>query len=482
MGNVNSARKSSTVFTSNKMLDDLYSKSEKSSSSFAEKNVSITTQYELGPILSVSSEGELRMGINLENGKRYVMRVLKKIDFEEKEIRAHIIRNKLHLRLSHPNLVSIIDVFNDNKYLTTVYEWVEGGNLFDVIHQSQKYSEKEAANIIQQLLQVIGYLHSNNIVHRDIKPENIMYNAEICQIKLVSLSLCRVFEPGKMLTSCRGTPSYMAPETIAESYNEKVDVWACGIILYALITSRLPFNAINDEEILLSISSGKYELDAPEFSRFSPLAKELVQNLLTFDPAERPSALEAIQHPWFSAYLSDEFIPKPHVRRVKRFNQNWNIGKEIFKFFVREIVSANDKKAFEDIFARMEKDDPALLTKREFKEAVSAGETGLLTSDIERVLMRFHKLKKPMDIEEFLRAILYRKKLITEQNMKFCYKLLEEKKGKELTFKDLRELIFKDLSEQYWAEFLDYIKKEQDDLIPYSEFRHLLKEFIATFG
>ena len=478
MGNKVSRRKSSMPTPDLSAMKEV--RSQEDMNDMPVKNYPVSAEYELGTTITVVEEAELRMGVHRETGERRALKILKKIDYNERELKSILLRYRIHFKIDHPSIIKLIEVFNDNKYLTSVTEFVEGGSLFDVIHQSKKYSEREAANIMRQLLEAVAYLHANRIVHRSLKLEGIMYNERTAKIKLVELDICAVFKPGKPMTSCRGAPFYMAPETIRESYDEKVDVWACGVILYTLITGRPPFSAINDEEVLVKISAGKYDLSAPEFDSFSPFAKDMTRQLLTFDPLARPSAADAARHAWFDQALSTDPIPLNPIRSAYVVREESQIAREVFKFFVENIVAASEKEALRGIFHEFNRSGTGFLTKHELRDAMRSEAPVLTTGDAEHVFTRMQQLGRPIDFGEFLTAVLYRKKLITESNIKRCYELLRRGKEEEepVPVEDVRKLVFPHVDDAFWAHFLEVIGKAEGDSLSFYELRHMLKEFI----
>lgn len=177
-----------------------------------------------------------------------------------------------------------------------------GGDLFDTISVAQKFSEDEAQLMITHLTSALAYLHSLNIVHRDVKPENLLVDMENGKVKILKLGdfglACEVTEP--LYTVC-GTPTYVAPEILAETgYRLKIDVWAAGVILYILLCGYPPFaSQDNDQEKLFDcILSGQYDFHEEYWHDVSNSAKELIQNMLQLSPDLRFSAEDVLDHQW----------------------------------------------------------------------------------------------------------------------------------------------------------------------------------------
>ena len=133
--------------------------------------------------------------------------------------------------------------------LLTCCRLCSGGELFDKISEEQYFNEKDAANIMKQVFSAINYCHSRKIVHRDLKPENLLLDKdqENPKITIIDFGTSSTFDPDKKMSQKFGTPYYIAPEVLKKSYNEKCDLWSCGVILYILLCGYPPFNGANDK-------------------------------------------------------------------------------------------------------------------------------------------------------------------------------------------------------------------------------------------
>lgn len=145
---------------------------------------------------------------------------------------------------------------------------------------------------MKQVLSAVTYCHSKSIVHRDIKPENLLLDSDVAgaTIKVIDFGTSQVFDPSKKMHQTFGTPYYIAPEILAGEYNEKCDIWSCGVILYILLCGRPPFDGENDDEILENVSKGSYKISGPIWAKISAEGIDLIKKMLTFDPERRISA------------------------------------------------------------------------------------------------------------------------------------------------------------------------------------------------
>lgn len=184
-------------------------------------------------------------------------------------------------------------------------EYCTGGELFDRIVSAQRFTEKHAADIMNQMLSAVKHLHEHNIVHRDLKPENFLMNdtGEDAEIKLIDFGLSKRFsqkdELEKMHTVV-GTPYYVAPEVLKGNYDKQCDVWSLGVILFVFLCGYPPFEGDNNKEIFKNVLKTPLTFDPIDWDRVSDAAKDLLTKMLEKDPTKRISAQQCLEHPWFA--------------------------------------------------------------------------------------------------------------------------------------------------------------------------------------
>jgi len=188
-------------------------------------------------------------------------------------------------------------VFDEEDYFYIILEIVRGGELFDKIVERGFFSEKDAADVVQQILQAVEYMHSNGVTHRDLKPENLLCSGgEHDVIKIADFGLSK--EGDNLQTAC-GSPGYVAPEILlGVDYDNSVDVWSVGIIAYVLLCGYPPFYAENPADVYRLIIEVKYEFLEPEWNDISDAAKNFIKQILVKNPSDRPSASELLDHAW----------------------------------------------------------------------------------------------------------------------------------------------------------------------------------------
>jgi len=202
-------------------------------------------------------------------------------------------------KLNHRNIIALKDVYDEKDTIYLVMELVEGGELFDQIVSRGTYSEADAANIIQQILEAVAYMHDNGIAHRDLKPENLLCSGdETNTIKVTDFGLSKDFSAASLGTAC-GTPDYVAPEVLkGQHYDNSVDMWSIGVITYILLCGFPPFYANTDQQIFEKILRIEYSFPSPDWDHISPEAVQFIKRILVPEPSYRPTAVEALQCDW----------------------------------------------------------------------------------------------------------------------------------------------------------------------------------------
>ncbi|CDJ52162.1 CAM kinase, CDPK family, putative [Eimeria brunetti] len=208
--------------------------------------------------------------------------------------------------LDHPNIIKLFETFEDHKNVYLVMELCRGGELFDRIIEQGYFSEAYACSLMRCILAALFYLHRHGIVHRDLKPENFMFldKGKDAPFKIIDFGLATRFSNNSYMSTRAGTPFYVAPQVLQGKYTYKCDMWSAGVILYILLCGYPPFHGENDAEILARVKVGRYKFNEHDWKGVSSEAKDLVRKLMAFDPHQRLSAEQALNHPWIKHFSS----------------------------------------------------------------------------------------------------------------------------------------------------------------------------------
>uniref|UniRef100_A0A673LKQ1 calcium/calmodulin-dependent protein kinase n=1 Tax=Sinocyclocheilus rhinocerous TaxID=307959 RepID=A0A673LKQ1_9TELE len=204
--------------------------------------------------------------------------------------------------LKHPNIVRLHDSISEEGFHYLVFDLVTGGELFEDIVAREYYSEADASQCINQILESVNHIHQHDIVHRDLKPENLLLASKMkgAAVKLADFGLAiEVQGDQQAWFGFAGTPGYLSPEVLRKDpYGKPVDIWACGVILYILLVGYPPFWDEDQHKLYQQIKAGAYDFPSPEWDTVTPEAKNLINQMLTINPAKRITAEQALKHPW----------------------------------------------------------------------------------------------------------------------------------------------------------------------------------------
>ncbi|XP_061732148.1 calcium/calmodulin-dependent protein kinase type II subunit beta isoform X4 [Nerophis ophidion] len=268
----------------------------------------------------------VRRCVKVCTGQEYAAKIIntKKLsarDHQKLEREARICR-----LLKHSNIVRLHDSISEEGFHYLLFDLVTGGELFEDIVAREYYSEADASHCIQQILEAVLHCHQMGVVHRDLKPENLLL-ASKCKnaaVKLADFGLAiEVQGEQQAWFGFAGTPGYLSPEVLRkEAYGKPVDIWACGVILYILLVGYPPFWDEDQHKLYQQIKAGAYDFPSPEWDTVTPEAKNLINQMLTINPAKRITAQEALKHPWVCqrSTVASMMHRQETVECLKKFN------------------------------------------------------------------------------------------------------------------------------------------------------------------
>ncbi|XP_034727369.1 calcium/calmodulin-dependent protein kinase (CaM kinase) II beta 1 isoform X17 [Etheostoma cragini] len=285
-----------------------------------------TDEYQLYEELGKGAFSVVRRCVKLCTGQEYAAKIIntKKLsarDHQKLEREARICR-----LLKHHNIVRLHDSISEEGFHYLLFDLVTGGELFEDIVAREYYSEADASHCIQQILEAVLHCHQMGVVHRDLKPENLLL-ASKCKnaaVKLADFGLAiEVQGDQQAWFGFAGTPGYLSPEVLRkEAYGKPVDIWACGVILYILLVGYPPFWDEDQHKLYQQIKAGAYDFPSPEWDTVTPEAKNLINQMLTINPAKRITAQEALKHPWVCqrSTVASMMHRQETVECLKKFN------------------------------------------------------------------------------------------------------------------------------------------------------------------
>eukprot|EP01104_Vermistella_antarctica_P017388 TRINITY_DN615_c0_g1_i3.p1 TRINITY_DN615_c0_g1~~TRINITY_DN615_c0_g1_i3.p1 ORF type:complete len:746 (+),score=197.02 TRINITY_DN615_c0_g1_i3:596-2833(+) len=256
--------------------------------------------YILGKALGAGSTGRVKLGFHKDTGEKVAVKIVDKEYLTQrpnmrKKLEREIAVMKL---LDHPHVLKMYDVYETDHYLFLILDYVEGGELFDYLVHKGSLDSSEALKFFQQIVEGIDYCHSHLVCHRDLKPENLLIDHNR-NIKIADFGMAALMRDGTQLETSCGSPHYASPEVVLGTrYDGRAaDVWSCGVILYALLTGKLPFDDDNIRKLLAKVKTGVYSM--PQYLHKD--IRDIISRMLTVDPKERISLPNVKSHQWFSS-------------------------------------------------------------------------------------------------------------------------------------------------------------------------------------
>ncbi|KAJ3407474.1 hypothetical protein HDU80_008658 [Chytriomyces hyalinus] len=251
-----------------------------------------------------------RKADNVQFAAKFIGKFRRKKRVDEKKQMAEV---SILTKVRHRNLIGLVDFFETDEHLILVMDLATGGELFTQIEERGSFTEKDAAEIMRQLLEAVDYLHALGIAHRDLKPENVLLKVKdpASDIVITDFGLSRIVdEDDHILHTTCGSPLYVAPEILSRrGYGRPVDLWSLGVITYILLCGYAPFWGEDQPALFEEIVACRYAFEDEDWGQISESAKDLISKLLTVDPEKRLTAAEALKHPWLDVDREVDILP-----------------------------------------------------------------------------------------------------------------------------------------------------------------------------
>ncbi|CAI5495732.1 unnamed protein product, partial [Closterium sp. Naga37s-1] len=282
----------------------------------------------------------------------------------------------MKLLSGHPNVVQFIDVFEDTDFVYICMEICEGGELLDRIlsKRENRYSEKDAAGVVRQMLSVVAKCHLHGVVHRDLKPENFLFKskAEDALLKATDFGLSDFRKPGKHFTDVVGSAYYVAPEVLKRRSGPESDVWSIGVITYILLSGRRPFWDRTEAGIFNEVLKKRPDFREKPWPNVSSSAKDFVKKLLKKDPRARPTAAQALSHKWVKEGGDASSVPLDIavLSNMREFVKYSRLKQMALKALATTLEE-NEVQALRDQFNAMDINKDGTITIDEIRQALS---------------------------------------------------------------------------------------------------------------
>ena len=389
-------------------------------------------------------------------------------------------------KLDHPSILKVFELFEDDQRYYMVTEACEGGELFDYLIQTKKLSEHVAAHIMFQVFSAMCFCHAKGIVHRDLKPENLLIdsiarNGEI-SIKVIDFGTSTLVDKNQKLRAKLGTPYYIAPEVLRQDYNEKCDIWSCGVILFILLSGYPPFSGRNDEEIMQSIRNGRFAFHAQHWSHVSDDAKAFIRKLLEVDYNRRPSAEECLKDPWLQRYhaktLSNTVPNVGSWENLKSFNTGTHLKQAFMSFIVAQLLSKEQTNQLKEEFQALDANGDGRLSREELLKGYCRHMPEEKALEIVNHVMTTVDTDGSGFIEysEFIAAAMNHETLLSKNYLEQAFHACDRDNSGAISVAELREMLGEGNveNEGVWDRLIREADKNGDGEIDLREFTSLM--------
>lgn len=268
------------------------------------KGKKFSKSYMLARELGRGAFSIVKLGVNKQTGDNVAVKIVSTKKIQPDELASLHTEIGILQSLEHPNIIKLIEVFEEGSEFYIVTELVQGGELFDRIVSKSHYSEKEARDLIKKLLETLAYMHESNVVHRDLKPENLLLTKDDDDgdIKVADFGFAKKITDLEVQEIPCGTPGYVAPEILrGDQYSKEVDIWSLGVICYVLLAGYPPFYDDDQRNLFKKIKEANYHFHADYWGSISAEVQDLIRKMLTLDQKLRWSARQLLSHPWITA-------------------------------------------------------------------------------------------------------------------------------------------------------------------------------------
>ncbi|XP_057516081.1 calcium-dependent protein kinase 29 isoform X1 [Amaranthus tricolor] len=445
--------------------------------------VDITSIYLLDKELGRGQFGITYLCTERSTGLKYACKSISRMKLQHRKDIEGVRREILimqHLS-GQPNIVEFKGAYEDRNNLYVVMEICLGGELFDRIVGKGGFSEKEAAHVFKQIVNVVHVCHFMGVMHRDLKPENflLLTKQPDSPLKITDFGLSVFIEEGKIYKELVGSAYYVAPEVLERRYGKEIDVWSAGVILYILLSGVPPFWDETETGIFAQIRKGKLDLESQPWPSISAGAKDLIAKMLERDPTTRITASQALEHPWLRENeASDKPIDSVVLFRMKQFRAMNKLKKLALKVMAKNI-DEEDTKGLREMFNNIDTDRSGTITLQELKDGLARLGSTLTETEIQQLLEAADVDKNgTIDYIEFITATMHRHRLDKEENLCKTFQYFDVDKSGFITRDELRQAMTKYGmgDEATIDEILDDVDTDKDGRINYEEFVAMMKK------
>jgi len=420
-----------------------------------QKEGTLESVYDVGNLVGEGGFGEVYSCYHLETGEERAVKVMEK-SAKKKHINEEIVKEYNILKeLDHPNILKVYEMYETKNHFFIVTDLYSGGDLFSELEGNGCFKEKEAAQLLNSMLMCMNYCHKRNLVHLDLKPENILLTEtkSYSDVKIIDFGLAQYQTDNKKMTGLEGSSYYMSPQVVKRSYiGSKADVWSCGVICHVMMTGYAPFDGPNYQDILDSITLGVFDFDEPEWDGVSNTCKDFIAYCLTYKEDKRPSAEEALTHPFLKKCRrqSEKADKNRHgslqqsLENLEQFSSRHSKLKQATcAIMASQLLSQEEKDEIDDIFRHLDTDHDGALDRDDLKRGYKQYfERELSDSELDNVVeqVNFSGSGK-IEYSEFAIAILMAQDKVGETKLKAAFNVFDDDGKGHMSAEDIKRVL-----------------------------------------
>jgi calcium-dependent protein kinase len=302
-----------------------------------------------------------------------------------------------------------------------------------------------------------------------------------------------MFEKGAVQRKLVGSSYYIAPEVLKKRYDEKCDIWSCGVILYILLSGRPPFGGENDKEIMENVALGKYDLQGSPFNKISKSCKDLIQKLLIMDPKKRISAQDALTHAWFKEnkskelfnQIKDENALRKLLSNLKSYRRDSIIQETALAYLVHNFPQMRDVVNACKLFNQIDINGDGKINKQELLKGLQTKmKSPTLEQDVEEIYKNIDMDNNGyIEYEEFVRAAVSKEKFLTENVLRYAFRYFDKDNSGEITFDEIEAVFKESVSDKTnvhdsLKQIISEVDANGDGVIDFNEFAHIMKSML----
>ena len=462
-----------------------------SSSSDPEKD------YNIIKFMSKGAFSDINLVENKISENKGIMKTFYKSEKYSEKIEKYLYNElKILTSLDHPNIINVFNFYSNEKSYSYITELCSYGDLYQDLLNNGPYDEKSTAYIMYQILSAVNYYHKKNIINRGLSLDNILISEkrnDLPTVKISYFGTSIMAEKDAIQNQKMEFSYYTAPEVINKCYNEKCDIWSCGVIMYFLLSARPPFGGEDNEEINRKILSGKYDLLNPPFDNLSRDCLDLLKKLLELRVFRRLSAEEALNHPWFKEnnsklqfhQINDESIIEKLINNLKNYKNKSILQKVAMSYLIHNYPQMKDVINASKLFNKIDENDDCIINEKELFEGLKLKYNTIVKK--EDVIQIFKNIDLNnngyIDYEEFVSAAVNKKRFMNKNTLLLAFKFFDKNDSGEICFDEI-EKMFKEsvIDKKKVHESLQKIMKDVDlnidGKITFEEFVTIMKNLI----